>query len=693
MRLALFALLLLAQGNGQLEVQLQRAIQKEMTAGDLKAAIDEYKKIASRAGSNRAVAAKALLRLAEAYEKQGGAEARKTYERIVTEYGDQGEATQARNRLAALGGSGSRPTGVTMRQFYDPKTHPNHQVWNMSADGRYAGATDYSTFNAAVIDLVTGKSWNVTDYSNPSRPKSYIDQTAISRDGKQIAFWHYEYGAKEGQLRVVGADGKNERTLYHAKGPDGSDEWGMPTDWSPDGSTILMQVEGGNRASLTQGITRFLLVPAAGGAPRVLKTAEYTRRYRPKILFSPDGRYVAYDYPARKELAQGDIFIQPVEGGAEAVVAPSPARETMVGWAPDGSILFLSDRSGTVSLYRVPIKDGKQAGEPELLRAGIGEMSPLGVARNGSLYYSHELTLVNTYTAVLDFATGKLLSAPQRITESFTDYTSTPSWSPDGRKLAYLKHRQGGGAPTLIIRQDGTGEERELLPAVRLDRKSMVRWHLDDKSLLAIGTKNDTTGLFRIDASTGQASLIQDGRELAEWSPDGKWTFQQGGDGRKSIIRTDTVSGEEKAIHTGEGSSRFFRVSPDGQRLVFLDGRTDPKQKRYLSVVSTDGGAVSRLFDREGDAAGAFTYVPLASAWAPDARYILCAIGNRTTDQFRSGLWIVPADGGQPLKTDLTTKGELGELSVHPDGKRIAYSVSNFKMEFWVMENFLPASK
>ena len=86
---AAIALLVAAspQSNGQLEVQLQRAIQKEMAAGDLKTAIEEYKKIAARAGSNRALAAKALLHLAEAYEKQGEAEARKTYERIVKEIG------------------------------------------------------------------------------------------------------------------------------------------------------------------------------------------------------------------------------------------------------------------------------------------------------------------------------------------------------------------------------------------------------------------------------------------------------------------------------------------------------------------------------------------------------------------------------------------------------------------------------
>src|SRR5690348_8769313 len=58
-----------------LEVQLQRAVQKETATGDLKAAIEAYKKIASSAGSNHAIAAQALLHEAEAHQKLGDAEA------------------------------------------------------------------------------------------------------------------------------------------------------------------------------------------------------------------------------------------------------------------------------------------------------------------------------------------------------------------------------------------------------------------------------------------------------------------------------------------------------------------------------------------------------------------------------------------------------------------------------------------
>src|SRR5258706_9736064 len=94
------ALLLSGQKGGRTDLQLQAAINKETVEGDLKGAIEQYKKIAQ--GSDRAVAAKALVRMGECYEKLGDAEARKAYERVVRDFGDQKEAAEAaRAKLTA----------------------------------------------------------------------------------------------------------------------------------------------------------------------------------------------------------------------------------------------------------------------------------------------------------------------------------------------------------------------------------------------------------------------------------------------------------------------------------------------------------------------------------------------------------------------------------------------------------------
>ena len=117
-----------AQKTGQLEVDLQAAIQKETVQGDLKAAIAMYEKILARAGANRAVAAKALIRIGKCYDKMGDAEARKAYERVLRDYaGEAEQAEDARTGLAALGRL-AHPSAVTLRQ-----------VWTASGSGALGG--------------------------------------------------------------------------------------------------------------------------------------------------------------------------------------------------------------------------------------------------------------------------------------------------------------------------------------------------------------------------------------------------------------------------------------------------------------------------------------------------------------------------------------------------------------------------
>ena len=88
---ALLGVVLLgAQKADQADVLLQAAINKEMVQGDLKAAIDQYKKLAD--GSDKAIAAKALLRMARCYEKLGQKDAQAVYARIVKDFAGQAEA-------------------------------------------------------------------------------------------------------------------------------------------------------------------------------------------------------------------------------------------------------------------------------------------------------------------------------------------------------------------------------------------------------------------------------------------------------------------------------------------------------------------------------------------------------------------------------------------------------------------------
>ena len=112
-----------AQSPRTAEVQMKAAQQKAEVEGDLKGAIEEYKKVVATAGSNRALAAEALVRMADCYQKLGDAEAQAIYERLVRDFGDQKDAVAAaRTQLA---GSASRRAAAALnaRQMLDRPRH------------------------------------------------------------------------------------------------------------------------------------------------------------------------------------------------------------------------------------------------------------------------------------------------------------------------------------------------------------------------------------------------------------------------------------------------------------------------------------------------------------------------------------------------------------------------------------------
>ena len=78
----LLAGIIQAQQPRQPEIDLHAAIRTQTVDGNLEAAIEQYEAIVSKYGeSSRAVAAEALVRMADAYQKLGVAKAQETFER------------------------------------------------------------------------------------------------------------------------------------------------------------------------------------------------------------------------------------------------------------------------------------------------------------------------------------------------------------------------------------------------------------------------------------------------------------------------------------------------------------------------------------------------------------------------------------------------------------------------------------
>ena len=95
-----------AQVRDKTDAVFKAAMDKETVEGDLRGAIEQYKRVAQ--SQDRSIAAKALIRMAECYQKLGDVQARKIFERSYARLADQPDAVKtARARLGVTLGRGT----------------------------------------------------------------------------------------------------------------------------------------------------------------------------------------------------------------------------------------------------------------------------------------------------------------------------------------------------------------------------------------------------------------------------------------------------------------------------------------------------------------------------------------------------------------------------------------------------------
>jgi len=675
-----------AQKTQDVERQLKAAMNTELVDGNLKAAIEQYKKLAQ--SGNRSLAAQALVRMAECYQKLGDAESRKIYERVVREFADQAEsATTARTRLALLREPSAGPPAMTARRVWaGPEVDDSGAP---SPDGRYLSYVDWETGDLAVRDLTTGEKRRLTNKGSWGGSADYAYFSAISPDSSRIAYSWWNNKETLWELRLLslrgGPDGATPRVVFGNKDVS----YFEPTGWSLDGAHVLVIVERRDRTS------QLALISVTDGSMRALKTLDW--RW-PSAQFSPDGRYIVYDVPPKEDSPDRDIFVLATDGNRQTPLIEHPSDDFVLDWAPDGNrILFASNRTGTFGAWSIPVADGKPQGPPELVKGDVGQLLPLGFTRKGAFYYGVNTGLEDVYVATLDLATGKILERPAPATQRFMGTNSAAAWSPDGRHLAYLSRRGASqryaGSRVLCIRSIETGQERELSPNLsEFFNVIRLRWSPDGRSLLASGIDNKgRNGLYRIEAQTGEVTpLVQGVSRFAQgvWSTDGKAIFYVHADANfeNADIRVrDLETGRERELFRPASRSQLLNnmaLSPDGRWLAFGSG-TGSWEAEVLNVMPAAGGTPRELLKTNQDVEGVISAVE----WTPD--------GSQLLFSRRGDLWRISAQGGQPQKLGLgvPTPHHGSSLSIHPDGRRIAFAAGERQSEVWVMENLLPLLK
>jgi len=669
------ALLLGGQQSDRPDQQLQSAINKEVVEGDLKGAIELYKKIAALPGAGRATVATALLRMGQCYEKLGNAEARAAYERVVRDYADQaGVAAEARARLAALtGGAGAQgSSAMAVRRVWAGR-EANFEG-GVSPDGRFLSFNAYPEGDLAIHDLVTGQNRLLTDKSRPAGSWG-AGRSVPSPDSKSIVYSWY-VSNRPGELRIIGLDGSSPRVL-RAAGANVDEE--EPVAWSPDGTQLLVE------SLKIDGTTDMMLVAVADGSAKLLKAMGADPA--PGGRFSPDGRYIAWS-------VKDGLSMVEVQTGKEYPLLPDPSPHEVLGWTPDGGrILFHSERSGSPDMWLVAVAGVKAVGEPELVKKGYYGSRTLGFTCAGAFHYGVRTPTRNVYIAELDPASGKLVGPPQPVSRRWFGVSGNPDWSPDGKFLAYVRNQtQDNSFPSsIVIRSTSTGEERDLRVVGMTSLGYALRWTSDGKAVVVSALEPGRGwSMMRVDAQTGQATPVMP-RSLGPFprfdlSPDGKTIFYKHTPGAQQaqLLARDLQSGREIEIIRKPGLM-YVSVSPDGQRVVI---GAEENGATVLSVMPAAGGEARELVTTRTDG----TNYRVCS-WTPDGRYVIFATtpkGSTPTENVQ--LWRVAAEGGEPQRLDVGVDSPY-YLRVHPDGRRVAIGTWAITTEIWVMENFLPALK
>ncbi|MFC2161319.1 tetratricopeptide repeat protein [Acidobacteriota bacterium] len=674
-------------------VMLRSAIEKEEVDGDLLGAIELYQQIIEKFDTNQAIAAKAQLRIGLCYEKLGQKNAKQAldaYQKVINNYPLQSEEVKAaKEKLSRLQRaeaiiSKENKEGFVIRKVIDG-TGTGFEGGKPSPDGNKFVFTDWDSGNLAVYESTTGKKRPLTSQASWEEDHiQYVENSTWSPDGKQIVYdWYNENGVIE--LRIIGLDGLTPRILYK---PNKEVIWVQTFDWSSDGKQILACFQ------KKDGTRQIGFVNAENGSVRVLKTL-VGKSWMDNMCFSPDGRYIVYDFPTAEFTEDHDIYLLSTDGGVEISLINHPAYDYVLGWAPDGkNILFASDRTGTFDAFVIQVANGKPQSVPKVIKSDIGILTPRGFTQKGSFYYSTRKGGNNVYTADLGPEKDHSLSLPKKVIKRFEGSNFFPYYSPDGKYIAYLSIRNR--RRIICIHNLETGVDREFsLTPFNIQGGRGFRWFPDGSSILARGI--DTKGkhgIFRMNVHTGNITPIipwENWRSTfihsVELSRDGKTVFYVDFDttndwsynNLSQIMVRDLDTGTEQELYRVNNYTNIS-LSPDGKWLA----SSHPK---FLKVMPATGGETKDLykFKEESNRERPIT-------WSSDGKFILFSMKKSGQDGWE--LCRISAEGGDPLKLGLEMEDGFMNLSAHPDGRHIVFSTSEqANAEYWVMENFLPKTK
>ncbi|MBI4478747.1 MAG: PD40 domain-containing protein [Acidobacteria bacterium] len=393
-------------------------------------------------------------------------------------------------------------------------------------------------------------------------------QPAFSPDANSIAFRSERQG---GGIFVMGRTGESPRRVSEA---------GFNPAWSPDGKELIFADE------------RVVTTPASRSArhshPTIVNLATGQRRpiQVPDAVqpaWSPNGNRIAY-WGLPVDSGQRDLWTVSATGGEPVPVTSDPPLDWNPVWSPDGKYLyFLSDRGGSMNLWRVPIEEnsGKVLGEPEPVTIPASDIVHLSFLGDGKLIaYASRDTTSNIQRVAFDPAAEKMQGSPISVTQG-SKFLNSPDVSPDGQWLTFSS---GGGKheDIFLMRTDGSGQ-RQLTNDLFRDR--VPRWTPDGKNIVFYSDRSGRYAIWTINPDGSGLKPVTENQTgsflMPVLSPDGKYiAYNDSSSGSAFIIEGGKPWSQQTSQplpplgNTGDSFSPWS-WSPDGETLAGSRERPD----------------------------------------------------------------------------------------------------------------------
>ena len=244
-------------------------------------------------------------------------------------------------------------------------------------------------------------------------------------------------------------------------------------------------------------------------------------------------------------------------------------------------------------------------------------------------------------------------------------FVRPPTWSPDGREIAFWGAPDGGRFGVWIV--DLAGRLRRLANAESSPAWSpngrLIAFDEFDASTCGPIDRNCATALLEVVAPDGSGlrTVAADGVRPS-WSPTGaRLAFAGGSAGTDAytLVVVSPAGGRARTL-VRRRNAWYIAWSPAGQRIAFVDEKT-----AAAFTVAPSGGPLHRL--------GSGGRVPLPSlAWSPRGTRLAFAL--RPERARVTTIWIARPDGVRRRRVE-TVRGVVSDLAWSADGRRLIYTL------------------